>query len=92
MAPGSEGRRYIRIRINWSNFVDWVNVKKLKTPMELKDSIKADFTDKIPKELKNILGKPRSELFIEEVGEIVQFRYIVVNSNDEMNRAYNAGS
>jgi hypothetical protein len=92
MAPGSDGRRYIRVRINWPTFVDWVNVKKLKTPMELKDSIKADFTDKIPKELKNILGKPRSELFIEEVGEIVQFRYIVVNSNDEMNRAYNAGS
>jgi CRISPR system subtype II-B RNA-guided endonuclease Cas9/Csx12 len=92
MAPGSDGRRYIRVRINWPTFVDWVNVKKLKTPMDLKESIKADFTDKVPAELKDILGKPRSAFFIEEVGEIVQFRYIVVNSNDEMNRAYNAGS
>jgi CRISPR system subtype II-B RNA-guided endonuclease Cas9/Csx12 len=94
MAPGSADRRYVRVRLSWSDFAGWIDAEKLelRDAMDLRDNVKvASFTDKVPAELRELLGKPRSVLFIEEVGPTVQFRYIVESSNAAMKQAFDEG-
>lgn len=97
IAPGTNDRRYIRISAPFTIISKWLadagNGDTVIDKWNLPDSVKlanpAAFTKSVSPELSPIMGKARSNLFMESVGDIVTFRYIVESSNVEMKKAYN---
>ncbi len=91
ITPGSSNRRHLRVRLPFETFISWFPNVKNKTifglPSEINKKDAPDFQKVLP-ELAALLGSPRSNLFIEELGSLIQFRYIVTSSNAVMNEAY----
>ncbi len=96
MAPGSVNRRYLRVRLPFADFIRWFPDAENKTamtqPAEINAKFVPDFKNVLSAELAALLGTPRSNLFIEELGEFIQFRYIVSSSTTAMNAAYNSAA
>lgn len=96
MAPGTLGRRYIRIEMNFDTFASWLKNAEAEYELTHQLSPRADIKLNKPKafipiELSTatLLGTPRSHLFIEHVGKRVKLWYIVESSNANMLKAYN---
>ena len=98
MAPGSESRRYIRVEMSFENFKDWLSASmdgelSVQTGLELRHSVKLkkpkEFNAAVPSNIQALIGKPRSELFMQRVGQRVCYQYIVESSNTAMNEAFN---
>ena len=90
MAPGTKDRRYISISQSLSDFKAWLAESGVdfNSPFEITSEIKVD-GDKFQKAHGiDILGKPRSNLFITKVGEVVNYWYIVESSSAAMNKSY----
>jgi len=91
MAPGTKSRPYIRVSQPFATFALWLEgaIETVPTsPMRLMPEIKV-----APKPFSSnhgckLLGKPRSTIFIEQVGKVVNYRYEVSNGNSEMKSAY----
>ena len=94
MAPGTKDRRYIEITQSLTSFNSFLH-----------ESGEATYTDlwNVPNEIKiaqpkaflqahglDVLGSPRSNLFLLKVGDIVTYWYIVESSNAAMKDAYQA--
>ena len=102
IAPGTEGRRYVRVETTFIQSSQWfeqcVENWAITSPLSLPASFKVDkpaeFQKAVGTELSELLGQPRSEIFIESVGDAkhIRFWYIVVSSNKKMNEGYNNAS
>lgn len=93
VAPGSTGRRYIRITMSFDLFKDWTGCTAESyraLPAQLKLSDPKRLSEKAGA-LSELIGQPRSELFFEQIGDEVTFNYIVSSSNEKMNSTYNQG-
>mgnify|MGYP001942264871 CR=1 FL=1 len=91
MAPGTKGRRYIRISQPYNQFSEWLNEAYENIPetaLLLPGELKLNPGKYFNNHLCDLLGKPRSNLFIEHVGEKVTYWYIVESSNQAMKAAY----
>lgn len=91
MCPNSEGRCRIRARVPGDTFLALVQ-DQLKSPMRSTSEMKsADWgTVSLPLPVRELMGKPRSNLFIESVSkETVVFSYIVESTSAAMKMAYN---
>lgn len=99
IAPGTEGRRYVRVETtfiqasHWfeQSVENWAITSPLSLPASFKVDKPAEFQKAVGTELSELLGQPRSEIFIENVGNAkhIRFWYIVVSSNKKMNESYN---
>lgn len=102
IAPGTEGRRYVRVETtfiqasHWfeQSVENWAITSPLSLPASFKVDKPAEFQKAVGTELSELLGQPRSEIFIESVGNAkhIRFWYIVVSSNKKMNESYNNAS
>ena len=90
MAPGTKDRRYISISQALPDFLGWLTESgiDLKSPFEIPSEIKVDGTMFQKAHNIGILGKPRSNLFISKVGDVVNYWYIVESSSAAMNQCY----
>lgn len=95
MAPGTKDRRYIRIHQATDQFFECL--KAGGVDIDSSDFLQLDAEIKLPKDKRKRfnealgyawLGKPRSNLFIETLGKIIEYWYIVESSNQEMNQYY----
>lgn len=98
MCPGTNNRRYVKLEMPFESFKGvaeeqnflgydedfsaWKVLPHYKTPEPKK------FAECFPKEIRDLLGKPRSELFIISTGKKVGFWYIPESSSAAMNDAY----
>lgn len=96
MAPGTEGRRYIRLEMNFDTLATWLSNAEAEYQPTHRLSLRADIKLNKPKAFipadvstASILGTPRSHLFVEYVSERVRLWYIVESSNASMLKAYN---
>lgn len=99
VAPGTEGRRYLRVETTFELANKWfeqsVDDWKATSPLSLTSSFKVTktkvFQDAVGEDLKDLLGQPRSEIFIEQVDNSrLRFWYIVTSSSQRMKESYNS--
>lgn len=92
MAPGSKDRRYIRITQPFDVFQKWLKASSDDVPdsfWAVGSEIKVDAVRFANAHGEVLLGKPRSNLFIERLGDYVIYRYKVVEQNSlPMKNAY----
>ena len=90
MAPGTKDRRYISVNQKLSDFKAWLfkSGVEIQSPFEITSEIKVDAAKFQEAHGIDILGKPRSNLFITKVGEIVSYWFIVESSSAAMNQSY----
>lgn len=94
MAPGTKDRRYIEITQSLAAFNSWLERSNEETYSSMWD-VPNDFKVKAPKlfaeaHQNEVLGSPRSNIFIKKLGEQVTYWYIVESSNAAMRNAYQA--
>jgi len=97
LSTNSKSRFRVAVDIGYQEFNELVG------PM-LKDTERLDHWSKLSAELKlvkpkewldefgELLGKPRSNLFVVNLGEIITLEYIVESSNKVMKQAYQNGT
>jgi len=93
MAPGTKDRRYLRITQPYSVFHKWIleaGVSNLDSYWELRSEVKIDAKNFASAHAIPLLGVPRSNLFIQSLGEQVTYWYIVSSSTSIMKEAYQA--
>jgi hypothetical protein len=90
-AIGGKIHPYIKIEAPWIIFKQWVNSVKppLTTALELGDVLKVVKFDNSDKDLSDLMGQPKSVLYIEQVGDVVKFRYIANTRNKAMKEKFN---
>lgn len=99
IAPGTEGRRYVRIETTFIQASHWfeqsVENWAITSPLSLPGSFKVDkpaeFQKAVGTELSELLGQPRDKIFIESIvnAKRIRFWYTVKNSNKKMKESYN---
>lgn len=97
LAPGTEGRRYVRIEAPFALVQTWFETSvenwRVQNSQSLPGSFKVKDTDAyssaLGEKLAALVGVPRSEIFVEQVGMATRFRYIVNGAGKAMNDAYN---
>jgi hypothetical protein len=93
MAPCTKDRRYIRVEQPFEEFVRWMDGAIETIPGDaahLASEVKVKPSEFFSNHDSELLGKPRSNLFIESVGARVRYWYIVESSNQTMKCAYQA--
>lgn len=90
MAPGTKDRRYVSISQTLIDFQTWLTESgvELQSLFEIPSEIKVDGAKFQKAHGIGVLGKPRSNLFISKVGNVVNYWYIVESSSAAMNQAY----
>ena len=91
MSPGTEGRRYIFIEQSFDKFNEclsniFFSYFDIDSEVTVKDS--KSFSTKLGVA---IAGIPRGTLKISSIGKTIKYNYIVVSSNNTMNKAYDDG-
>lgn len=98
MAPGTEGRRYVRIETSFDRAASWfsdsVDGWNYVSAFQLPDTIKVtkadEFTRTVGEDLAGLLGQPRTYVFFERIdNNRLRFWYTVCSSNQTMNSRYN---
>ena len=91
MAPGTKDRRYIRLTQSFASLRKWLlsaSKEAIAGPLDLPAEIKVTPAVFAKEHGITLLGKPRSNLFVETVGSFVTYWYIVESSNAAMKTAY----
>ncbi len=92
MAPGTEGRAYLRLTMSWETFRRWAE-PDVTYPFDLPASMKVDAAKFKNAHGLTLLGKPRSgQITIQELGPVVRIQYTVENTTTEMKRAWETAS
>ena len=99
IAPGTEGRRYVRIEApfddarKWfeQSVEDWYTAYPQWLPASFKIDKPAAFQAAMGSDLADLVGQPRSEIFVERIGsdEPLRFWYIATSGTKRMNESYN---
>lgn len=88
IAPGTKDRRYIKVTQSITEFNAWTGLNENESSIALNDEVKIDSKHFQTMHNIKLLGKPRSNLFIENIGLTITYWYIVDSSNSDMNAAY----
>lgn len=94
ICPGSKGRAYIRLTQPFEGFRCWLEQavdNAPQSPYELASEIKLDKPKFYDAHRIELLGTPRSNLFVTDIGEDVTYWYIANGTNSAMKQAYNSG-
>lgn len=95
-APGSKDRFNVRVVMTWEQFQQinalagngWSSANDLPAEIKLDDGQKKEFQRTFDK----LLGKPRSNLFLQQIGTNVVFWYIADGTSRGMRRLYQSGT
>jgi CRISPR system subtype II-B RNA-guided endonuclease Cas9/Csx12 len=93
LCPATKGRRYVRVNISWPRFLAWTNADALgyKAPSDLPHEVKLPgYSEIVPEKFRRLFGTPRNRIFIERVGERIQFSYEDASRWLSLKEAYNA--
>jgi hypothetical protein len=93
-AIGTKERFYIKVEMAAQQFLKNI-ASTLEDPvekvMQLRSEVKVSDTATFSTNLGNLFGKPRSKLFIQDIGQNITFWYIVDSTNSHMESAYQEG-
>ena len=96
MRPNSEGRCMLKITLPFELFrkiIKACNNEDYSSFLRIPPSVKlldpASYSSCFNEDLKAIVGKPRSVLFIDEIGNRVTYRYIVDSTSAKMKELFN---
>ncbi len=90
MAPGTEGRAYLRLTIPWETFRVWAD-PGVMVPFDLPATLNVDAAKFEKAHGLTLLGKPRSgQIMIQELGPVIRVQYTVESTKAEMKRAWEA--
>ncbi|WP_300426376.1 type II-B CRISPR-associated RNA-guided endonuclease Cas9/Csx12 [uncultured Thalassolituus sp.] len=90
VAPGTKDRRYVSVSQTLSDFKAWLTESgiKLHSPFEIPSRVKVDAAKFQSAHGIDVLGKPKSNLFISKVGDVVNYWYIRESSPVVINQYY----
>ncbi len=95
MAPSSASRRFVRGRLAFDAFKQWLAAEGVETVPQSPKEIAAEYVcgwkhiGDFFGPLEAVMNKPRKKLLIESAGKVVRFAFEVATANKAMEEAYN---